>query len=138
MSSGSAGRAFDIVRASFASPPAYNVGQHLRKQLLCLDTHTFTANLLSSTKLESSGHYGQPVHTALQSRRPRCFVQHQISGRRDIQTGPLAAYGLYDFNTHRRLPFGGRRHTTRSNEDSAWDRARCTPWKYGGQFHTFN
>ncbi len=67
--------------ASFASPyPQYNVGQTIyNNNYLYSITHTFTANLLSSTRSAANSH--------------AVSVQHQL-GRRDHQRPALAASGL--------------------------------------------
>src|SRR6266850_2388182 len=123
--------------ASFASPyPQYNVGQTIyNNNYLYSITHTFTANLLSSTKLSFFRDIAANQFDLALQQTPTLFLYNINSGAVIINGQPLQLPGFYDFNTATGgLPFGGPQNTTQINEDLSWTRGRHT-MKYGGQFN---
>src|SRR5258705_5120199 len=123
--------------ASFASPyPQYNVGQTIdNNNYLYTITHTFTANLLSSTKLSFFRDIAANQFDLALQQTPTLFLYNINSGAVIINGQPLQLPGFYDFNTATGgLPFGGPQNTTQINEDLSWTRGGHT-MKYGGQFN---
>jgi outer membrane receptor protein involved in Fe transport len=123
--------------ASFASPyQQYNVGQTIyNNNYLFSLTHTFSSNLLSSTKLSFfRDTTANQFNVALQQ-TPTLFLYNVNSGAVVIKGQPVQLPGFYDFNTATGgLPFGGPQNTIQINEDFSWTRGRHT-LKYGGQYN---
>jgi hypothetical protein len=123
--------------ASFASPyPQYNVGQTIyNNNFLYSITHTFTPNLLSSTKLSFFRDSAANQFNLALQQTPTLFLYNINSGAVIINGQPLQLPGFYDFNTATGgLPFGGPQNTIQINEDLSWIRGRHT-MKYGGQYN---
>jgi hypothetical protein len=123
--------------ASFASPyPQYNVGQTIyNNNYLYSITHTFTSNLLSSTKLSFFRDIAANQFNIALQQTPTLFLYNKNSGAVAINGQTLQLPGFYDFNIATGgLPFGGPQNTIQINEDLSWTHGRHT-MKYGGQYN---
>jgi outer membrane receptor protein involved in Fe transport len=123
--------------ASFASPYSqYNVGETIYdNNYLYSVSHTFTQNLLSSTKLSFFRDItANQFNTALQQ-TPTLFIYNVNSGSVFVNGQPVQLPGFYDYNTATGgLPFGGPQNTIQINQDLSWTHGRHA-MKYGGQFN---
>jgi outer membrane receptor protein involved in Fe transport len=123
--------------ASFASPyPQYNVGQTIyNNNFLFGLNHTFTPNVLSSTKLSFFRDAVANQYNLALQQTPSLFLFNINSGAVIINGQPLQMPGFYDFNTGTGgLPFGGPQNTIQINQDLSWTHGRHT-MKYGGQYN---
>jgi outer membrane receptor protein involved in Fe transport len=119
--------------SQFVGPyPQYNVGQSIYNNNFLLSvSHTFSSNLLSTTKLSFFRDDGAfSYNTALQE-TPTLFLYNAAH----INGQPVQFPGFYDFNTGTGgLPFGGPQNTLQLNEDLSWTRGKHN-FKYGGQYN---
>lgn len=120
------------IGSQFVSPYSqYNVGQSIYDNNFLLSvSHTFSANVLSTTKLSFFRDDGAfQYNTALQE-TPTLFLFNNATIGRSVQLP-----GFYDFtNGTGGLPFGGPQNTFQFNEDLSWTRGRHN-MRYGGQYN---
>jgi outer membrane receptor protein involved in Fe transport len=116
----------------FASPyPQYGVGQSIYDNSFLLSaTHTFSPNVLSTTKLSFfRDDVTQQYNLALQA-TPTLFLYNNAT----VNGTSVQLPGFSDFTTGSGgLPFGGPQNTPQISEDLSWTRGRHS-MKYGGQF----
>jgi outer membrane receptor protein involved in Fe transport len=119
---------------SISSTPfqQYNVGQTIyNNNYLYSITHTFTPNVLSSTKLSffrdaSAYQYDKSLQDT-----PTLFLYNNAS----INGQPILLPGFFDATTGSGgLPYGGPQNSVQINEDFSWTKGKHT-MKYGGQFN---
>ena len=115
----------------FAGPyPEYNVGQTiLNNNYLLSVSHTFTSNLLSSTKLSFfRDNVSQQYNQSLQN-TPTLYLYNNAT----LDGQPVQLPGFSDFTTGTGgLPFGGPQNSVQVNQDLSWTKGKHT-MKYGGQ-----
>ncbi len=110
----------------------YNAGQSIYNNNFLLSvSHTFTSNLLSTTKLSffrDDG--GIQYNTALQE-TPTLFLYNNAT----LNGQSVQLPGFYDSTTGTGgLPFGGPQNTFQFNEDLSWTRGKHN-MRYGGQYN---
>jgi outer membrane receptor protein involved in Fe transport len=120
------------IGSQFVSPYSqYNVGQSIYNNNFLLSvSHTFSSNLLSTTKLSFFRDDGAfSYNTALQE-TPTLFLFNNAT----INGPSVQLPGFYDFTTGTGgLPFGGPQNTLQVGEDVSWTRGRHNI-RYGGEY----
>jgi hypothetical protein len=114
--------------------PQYNVGQTIyNNNYLYSIAHTFTPNLLSSTKLSFFRvATGQQYATALQN-TPTLFLYNNAA----VNGQPVNLPGFFPATTGSGgLPYSGPLNVVQVDEDLSWTKGKHTI-KYGGQFNYF-
>jgi hypothetical protein len=117
----------------FNSPyPQYNEGQTIsNNNFLMSVSHTFTPNVLSSTKLSFFRDFTADSYDATLQNTPTLFLYNNAT----ISGQPVSLPGFSDFTTGTGgLPYGGPQDTVQVNEDLAWTKGKHT-MRYGGQFN---
>jgi hypothetical protein len=121
----------------FSGPyPQYLVGQTIfNNNYLYSLNHTFTQNLLSSTKLSFfRDANGQQYNQAL-TQVPTLLLFDVNSGAVVVNGQPVQLPGFFDFNTATGgLPFSGPQNSIQINQDLSWIHGRHS-MKYGGQIN---
>ena len=119
--------------AIFAGPYSqYNVGETIYNNNFLLSVgHTFSSNLLSTTKLSFfRDDEAQQYNTALQE-TPTLFLYSNATINGQFVQLP----GFSDFSTGTGgLPYGGPQNTLQFNEDVSWTRGRHNI-RFGGQYN---
>jgi outer membrane receptor protein involved in Fe transport len=120
------------IGSQFVGPYSqYNTGQTIyNNNFLLTVSHTFSSNLLSTTKLSFFRDDGAfSYNTALQE-TPTLFLYNNAT----INGQSVQFPGFYDFTTGTGgLPFGGPQNTLQVGEDVSWTKGRHNI-RYGGEY----
>ena len=120
------------IGSQFVGPYSqYNVGQSIYNNNFLLSvSHTFSSNLLSTTKLSFFRDDGAfSYNTALQE-TPTLFLYNNAT----LNGQPVQFPGFYDFTTGTGgLPFGGPQNTLQVGEDISWTKGKHNI-RYGGEY----
>jgi hypothetical protein len=117
----------------FNSPyPQYNEGTAVRNNNFLLSvSHSFTPNLLASTKLSFFRDFNAYSYDATLQNTPTLFLYNNAT----ISGQPVSLPGFSDFTTGTGgLPYGGPQNTVQIGEDLTWTKGKHLI-KYGGQFN---
>jgi outer membrane receptor protein involved in Fe transport len=120
------------IGSQFVGPYSqYNVGQSIYNNNFLLSvSHTFSSNLLTTTKLSFFRDDGaNQFNTALQE-TPTLFLYNNAT----INGQSVQLPGFSDFTTGTGgLPFGGPQNTLQIGEDVSWSKGKHN-MKYGGEY----
>jgi outer membrane receptor protein involved in Fe transport len=121
----------DFSGAAFGGPyPQYNVGsQEYGKAFLLNVSHSFSANLLSSTKLSFNRVEASNTYNAALQNTPTLYLYNSAT----LAGHAVQLPGFYDNQTGTGgLPYGGPENIIQVNEDLSWVRGRHN-LRFGGQ-----